>query len=74
VDGSARLDADADSDGQARTGGSETGSVSPAVADDVAELDSDGDGGESEPVGFGDIDPELIRMVNKAIIEQLSGE
>jgi hypothetical protein len=48
--------------------------VSPAVADDVAESDRDGDGGRSEPVGFGDVDPELIRMVHEAIIEQLSGD
>jgi hypothetical protein len=48
--------------------------VNQAVADDVDGSDCNGDGGGSEPVGFGDVDPELIRMVNEAIIEQLSSE
>jgi hypothetical protein len=42
--------------------------------DDVASADYDGAGSGSEPVGVSDIDPELIRMVNEAIIEHLSGD
>jgi hypothetical protein len=42
--------------------------------DDVASADYDGDA-EGEGSGrFGDVDPELIRMVNKAIIDQLSDD
>jgi hypothetical protein len=67
-------DADAD-DGQSGTAGDEAGRVGQAsVVDDVAESDRGGAGSGSEPVGVGDVDPELIRMVNKAIIEQLSGD
>jgi hypothetical protein len=64
--------ADAD-DGQSGTGGDETSRVSQAsLADDVDEVDRDGDRSDEEPVGVGDVDPELIRMVNEAITEQFA--
>lgn len=46
--------------------------MSQAIADDVDGSDRDGDKGGSEPVGFGNVGPELLRVVNKAIILELS--
>lgn len=66
---------DADAGEQPGTDGDETGGVNQAGrVDDVASADYDGAGSGSEPVGVSDIDPELIRMVNEAIIEHLSGD
>ena len=75
ADGPAGHDADAVGDGQSGTDGDETGNGRQAsLTDDVDESDRDGAGSGSEPVGVSDIDPELIRMVNEAIIEHLSGD
>jgi hypothetical protein len=75
ADSNAGLDTDADSDGQGGTDGDEPGRVNQGTrGDDVDGSDCDDAVDKSGSVGFGEIDPEVLRMVHEAIIEQLSGD
>jgi hypothetical protein len=72
-------DADAEraagADEQPGTDGDEAGGgEQPSVATNVGESDRDGDASDGDPLGVGDIDPEIRRMVNEAIINQLNSD